>query len=58
MERESEADSALSTESHTGLHLITLASRPELKPRAQHLTHCITQASLISVTFKKLSLPF
>ena len=37
-ERETKADSALSTEPHMQLHLTILRSPPELKPRVRHLT--------------------
>ena len=34
----------LSTEPQAGLHLTTLRSQPEPKPRAGRLTDCVTQA--------------
>jgi len=39
-----QADSALSTEPHAGLDLMTLRSRPQPKPRVGHSTDCTTQA--------------
>ena len=42
--RESQADSALSMEPDSGLHLMTLRSGPEPKPKAGCLTDCATQA--------------
>ena len=42
-ERESQADSLLSTELDVGLHLMTLRSQPELKPRVHRLTDCAAQ---------------
>lgn len=46
--RESQTDSLLSAEpdlgdaGHMGLYLMTLRSGPTLKPRAHHLTKCVT----------------
>ena len=37
-EREFQADATLSIEPDTGLNLMTLRSRPELKPRVRSLT--------------------
>ena len=37
-ERESQADSMLGAEPHVGLNLVTLRSRPKLKPRVRCLT--------------------
>ena len=42
-ERESQADSTLSTEPDAGLDPRTLRSRPELKARARRLTDCAPQ---------------
>ena len=42
-ERETQADSALSTEPNSGLNLRTLRSQPELKPRVRCLTNSATQ---------------
>jgi len=43
MERETQADSVLSSELNAGLHLTTLRSRLELKPRVGHPIDCTTQ---------------
>ena len=45
-ERESKADSPLSTEHHLGLDPMTLRSRPKLKLRVGHSTNWVNQASL------------
>ena len=41
--RETQADSALSTEPDVGLDLMTPRSLPEPKPRVGRLTNCATQ---------------
>ena len=38
-ERESEADSEMSTKPDAGLHPITMRSQPEMKPRVGCLTY-------------------
>ena len=42
-EIQAEADSAVSTEPNAGLHLMTLRSGPQQKPRAGHWNDCATQ---------------
>ena len=50
-ERESQADSQVSMEPEAGLHLKTLRSWPELKPRVGHSTAWATQAPQLPVEF-------
>ena len=48
-EIKSQADSMLSTEPDTRLHLTTLRSRPEPKPRVEGLTDCSPRCPLNSI---------
>ena len=54
-ERKSQADSLLSLEPDVGLHLRTLRSQPEPKPRGRHLTDYATQAPLYAFISNKIN---